>query len=82
MGLFKFFGLEDKMEQKEEEKGNVFCKNCKNFTMTPTNEFCTPLQKQKICPKDYFEDEKILTEFIYDKPSELNKNNNCKYFKA
>ena len=74
MGLFKFFGL----EEKEEEKGNIFCGGCKKARMT--SSLCTLFEKLEVIPKDHMYDEHVITRNVYGDPRVQNKNNDCEYF--
>ena len=75
MGLFKFFGL----EEKEEEKGNIFCGKCKKIHYA-TFSFCTVFEKLEVIPKDHMYDEHVITRNVYGDPPVQNKNNDCEYF--
>jgi hypothetical protein len=51
----------------------VFCKNCKWITVDSFSSYCT-------CPKNVF-DNWYESGMMRKHPRELNKNNDCKWFK-
>jgi hypothetical protein len=92
MGLFKFFGLEEKEEEVEEEvveKGNVFCVGCEHYTYSCwyhlrrfiVNHLCNAVSKPVVHPKTYLYDEYITSESEYAQCADRNQDNNCTLFK-
>ena len=64
-----------------ENIGNIFCKECKKLSI---NKECTTEENMRIIREytdnSWYEKPPETKKFIY-KPSEINKNNNCPYFK-
>ena len=92
MGLFKFFGLEEKVEEVEEveevEKGNIFCEGCKHYIFSChnhlrsfiINHLCNAVSKPVIHPKTYLYDEYTTFELESAQCADRNQDNNCTLF--
>jgi hypothetical protein len=93
MGLFKFFGLEEKAEKVEEvkveevEKGNVFCGGCKyhsiyssDFGRLNETAVCCATTKSIVHPKTYYHDEYTTFAVEFIRCTDRNQDNNCTLF--
>jgi len=93
MGLFKFFGLEEKAEKVEEvkveevEKGNVFCEGCKyhsiyfsDFGRLDGTVVCCATTKSIVHPKTYYHDEYTTFAVEFIRCTDRNQDNNCTLF--
>ena len=81
MGLFKFFGLEEKAEEVEVERGNVLCEGCKHYTnILYINHRCDAVSKSVVHPKTYLYDEYTTFELEYAWCYNRNQDNNCTLF--
>ena len=91
MGLFKFFGLEEKVEEVEEveevEKGNIFCEGCKHHSIYSSDfgrfngtVVCCATTKSIVHPKTYYHDEYTTFAVEFIRCADRNQDNNCTLF--
>jgi len=92
MGLFKFFGLEERAEEveveeeevEEVEKGNVFCGGCKHSKIYSSDfgglAVCCATTKSIVHPKTYYQDEYNTSTVEFIRCADRNQDNNCTLF--
>ena len=90
MGLFKFFGLEERAEEvevEEVEKGNVFCGGCKHSKIYSSDYsrfngvvVCCAITKSIVHPKTYYQDEYNTSTVEFIRCADRNQDNNCTLF--